>query len=68
MTDTEKIKTICPICGKPATEKYYPFCSKRCADIDLYHWLNGNYVVSESECDDDDKEIPDEETDSRIEP
>ena len=25
----------CPICGKPISEDYRPFCSKRCADIDL---------------------------------
>ena len=35
----------CPICGKPAAEKYRPFCSKRCADIDLGRWLNGSYSV-----------------------
>ncbi len=25
----------CPICGRPADPKYKPFCSRRCADIDL---------------------------------
>ena len=35
----------CPICGKPATEDYRPFCSKACADIDLSRWLGGRYVV-----------------------
>ena len=67
MTDTDKskkIKTVCPICGKSAQESYYPFCSKRCADIDLYHWLNGNYFISGNECEDDNKEIPNKETDS----
>lgn len=39
----------CPICAKPADEKYTPFCSKRCADIDLGRWLNGSYVVPGSE-------------------
>lgn len=24
---------------------YAPFCSKRCADVDLVHWLKGNYVI-----------------------
>jgi uncharacterized protein len=37
--------TRCPICGKPATEEYRPFCSKACADIDLSRWLGGRYVV-----------------------
>lgn len=35
----------CPICGKPAVEKYRPFCSKRCADVDLNRWLSGSYVI-----------------------
>jgi uncharacterized protein len=35
----------CPLCGKPATERYRPFCSKRCADVDLNRWLSGVYVV-----------------------
>lgn len=59
----KEIETACPICGKPAEEKYYPFCSKRCADIDLYRWLSGNYVIPENESDDDDEKIPDDEND-----
>ena len=39
---------ICPICGKPAVEKLKPFCSKRCADVDLARWLNGSYAVPAS--------------------
>lgn len=35
----------CPICGKPADPKYRPFCSSRCADVDLARWLRGDYVV-----------------------
>jgi len=35
----------CPICGKPSVEQYKPFCSKRCADVDLNRWLSGNYVI-----------------------
>jgi endogenous inhibitor of DNA gyrase (YacG/DUF329 family) len=35
----------CPICGKPATEQSKPFCSKRCADIDLGRWLKGGYAI-----------------------
>jgi endogenous inhibitor of DNA gyrase (YacG/DUF329 family) len=35
----------CPICGKPTVEEYKPFCSKRCADIDLNRWLSGTYVI-----------------------
>lgn len=36
----------CPICGKESAEKYRPFCSKRCADVDLARWLNGSYVIA----------------------
>jgi hypothetical protein len=39
----------CPICGKPATEGAKPFCSKRCADIDLNRWLKGSYVIPSAE-------------------
>ncbi len=35
----------CPICGKAAEAKYRPFCSRRCADIDLGRWLKGDYVI-----------------------
>ena len=35
----------CPTCGKPAQEKWRPFCSKRCADVDLNRWLSGTYTI-----------------------
>ena len=35
----------CPICKRPPDTKYRPFCSKRCADVDLAKWLNGSYAV-----------------------
>ena len=35
----------CPICGKPADGEHQPFCSGRCADVDLHRWLSGRYVV-----------------------
>lgn len=42
----EKIPTgACPICGKPAVTRHRPFCSHRCALIDLGRWLGGNYKV-----------------------
>jgi uncharacterized protein len=48
----------CPICRKPATERHRPFCSKRCADIDLNRWLSGVYVVPASESEEDEKPAP----------
>jgi uncharacterized protein len=35
----------CPICGKPASFAERPFCSRRCADIDLHRWFSGTYAV-----------------------
>ncbi len=39
----------CPICGKEAVQRYKPFCSKRCADIDLNRWFTGVYHISSEE-------------------
>lgn len=36
----------CPICGKPSGQLFHPFCSARCADIDLNRWLSGAYVIA----------------------
>jgi endogenous inhibitor of DNA gyrase (YacG/DUF329 family) len=38
----------CPICAKDVDPKYTPFCSRRCADIDLGKWLNGSYAIPAS--------------------
>ena len=35
----------CPTCGKPGVQPYRPFCSKRCADVDLQRWLTGRYAI-----------------------
>lgn len=35
----------CAVCGNPVTHDYRPFCSKRCADIDLGRWLDGRYAI-----------------------
>ena len=42
-------KNSCPICQKPVVEKYAPFCSKRCADIDLGQWLGEGYRIPTDE-------------------
>lgn len=37
---------LCPICRRrEATPDYRPFCSKRCADVDLQRWFSGAYAV-----------------------
>ncbi len=35
----------CPICGKPAAERFRPFCSGRCKDVDLNRWFKGAYAI-----------------------
>jgi len=37
--------TKCPICKKPSVEEHKPFCSKRCADVDLGRWLTESYAL-----------------------
>lgn len=44
----------CPICGKPQADKFKPFCSSRCADVDLNRWLKGGYVIPARQDDEDD--------------
>jgi endogenous inhibitor of DNA gyrase (YacG/DUF329 family) len=39
----------CPICGKPASPERRPFCSTRCADVDLQRWLSDRYVLPGSD-------------------
>jgi len=54
MADPPK-RNACPICGKPVEQRFRPFCSRRCADVDLNRWLSGVYavpVVAEEEGDD----------------
>ncbi|MBS0281336.1 MAG: DNA gyrase inhibitor YacG [Proteobacteria bacterium] len=48
-------KPPCPVCGKPAEKAFLPFCSPRCADIDLGRWLKGGYVIPGRPEDDADK-------------
>ena len=42
----------CPICGKPVERAVRPFCSRRCADIDLGKWISGAYAIPSREPED----------------
>lgn len=42
----------CPICDKATDAKFRPFCSKRCADVDLAKWLGGGYAIPSEDPDD----------------
>ncbi|WP_262693116.1 DNA gyrase inhibitor YacG [Kordiimonas aquimaris] len=50
----DMVKAKCPECSKPVVHAYRPFCSKRCADLDLGKWFNEQYVLpGDSEINDD---------------
>ena len=53
-------KRCCPICRRTAAPEFDPFCSKRCADVDLHRWLGEGYRVP-VEVDDDMRDSPDPE-------
>lgn len=50
-----KNRKACPICGKPTDERTKPFCSKRCADVDLHRWLSGSYAIPVTEDEEEDE-------------
>jgi endogenous inhibitor of DNA gyrase (YacG/DUF329 family) len=55
----------CPICSKPQDAEYRPFCSRRCADVDLQRWFSGRYSVPAVEADDEaSEEGPDRTSDA----
>lgn len=61
MGDRPELKVIegrkkmapCPICSQPAMRTHTPFCSVRCAQIDLGKWLNEDYAIPDHEAEQD---------------
>lgn len=53
----------CAVCGKPAQPRFKPFCSARCADIDLGRWLKGSYVIPGEAVDETETGLPPREQD-----
>jgi endogenous inhibitor of DNA gyrase (YacG/DUF329 family) len=49
----------CPVCGKPAAPEFSPFCTRRCADVDLNRWLSGVYAIPVREDENEDGDPPD---------
>ena len=49
----------CPMCEKKVDPTFRPFCSKRCADLDLGRWMTGSYRIETEELPDPDATIPD---------
>ena len=48
-------RKACPICGKPRVQRFRPFCSRRCADVDLNRWLSGVYAIPVREDEEEDE-------------
>jgi len=47
----------CPICKRSeSVEKYKPFCSRRCADLDLQRWFTGGYAIPAEDAYEDEKD------------
>jgi len=56
----------CPICKKETDPKYRPFCSRRCADVDLGRWLTESYAIPAPESEEETPpELDDEDRASR---
>ncbi len=49
-------KQKCPICSSDMVADFKPFCSRRCADVDLARWLGGNYAIPIEDDSDEDGE------------
>lgn len=45
----QEVAGRCPTCGARSVRAFRPFCSRRCADIDLGRWLKGNYRIPTEE-------------------
>jgi endogenous inhibitor of DNA gyrase (YacG/DUF329 family) len=57
----------CATCGKPVVQAYRPFCSKRCADVDLQRWFTGRYAIPVVE-DEDGPDDPSGDNESEQDP
>ncbi len=57
----------CPICKEPTEDRYRPFCSKRCADVDLGRWMLGTYAIpADAEEEDERPDFPDGAPEDRL--
>jgi endogenous inhibitor of DNA gyrase (YacG/DUF329 family) len=54
LTTSPPDQAACAICGRPiADNRLRPFCSRRCADVDLGRWLTESYRVPGIEAEDE---------------
>jgi hypothetical protein len=54
-------RALCPICKRPAEPDFHPFCSKRCANVDLQRWFTGAYAIPGASIEDEEDVPPAEE-------
>ena len=58
----------CPVCNAATAPEWRPFCSKRCADVDLGRWMTGAYAVPSADPEDADAALDEIERRSGDEP
>ncbi len=57
----------CPICSEPTAQEFRPFCSRRCADVDLGRWMLGTYAIPAEAIEEDDRApVRSEDDDGRL--
>lgn len=51
-SEPEKSKVIplranrpCPECKRESSREFWPFCSRRCKEVDMNRWLSGAYAI-----------------------
>jgi len=57
----EQKRGACPICRRPGSPEFRPFCSRRCSDVDLQRWFTGAYAIPVV-AQDDDGDVPDSDS------
>jgi uncharacterized protein len=58
------VPDTCPVCGKPRESRFHPFCSRRCAQIDLGRWLKGRYMIPGTSAEGGTSQKPDDDESS----
>ena len=46
IVNLKKKKSKCPTCKKISKDPFTPFCSKKCAELDLMKWLTDEQQIN----------------------
>ncbi len=46
IVNLKKKKSKCPACKKISKDPFIPFCSKKCAELDLMKWLTDEHQIN----------------------